>query len=120
MIGYPPCQPFSVFGSQKGMGDARDGFPIFINAIKQIQSKEFLFENVRSWAYSHKWYFDLIKAGPSKLGYIIDFRCLNAVNYGVPQNRERSSSTVGIPIGFENQGNILLPTKSSKATICGS
>lgn len=89
VIGGPPCQPFSVFGNQKGMGDARDGFPIFIDAIKQIQPKVFMFENVRNLAYSHKWYFDLIKDALSKLGYIIDFRCLNAVNYGVPQNRER-------------------------------
>lgn len=89
VIGGPPCQPFSVFGNQKGMEDARDGFPIFIDAIKQIQPKVFMFENVRNLAYSHKWYFDLIKDALSKLGYIIDFRCLNAVNYGVPQNRER-------------------------------
>lgn len=89
VIGGPPCQPFSVFGNQKGMEDARDGFPIFIDAIKRIQPKVFLFENVRNLAYSHKWYFDLIKDALSKLGYIIDFRCLNAVNYGIPQNRER-------------------------------
>lgn len=89
VIGGPPCQPFSVFGNQKGMEDARDGFPIFIDAIKQIQPKVFLFENVRNLAYSHKWYFDLIKDELSELGYIIVFRCLNAVNYGVPQNRER-------------------------------
>lgn len=89
VIGGPPCQPFSVFGNQMGMEDARDGFPIFIDAIKQIQPKVFLFENVRNLAYSHKWYFDLIRDELGKLGYIIDFKCLNAVNYGVPQNRER-------------------------------
>ena len=89
VIGGPPCQPFSVFGNQKGMEDARDGFPIFIDAIKQIQPKVFLFENVRNLAYSHKWYFDLIREALGKLGYIIDYKCLNAVNYGVPQNRER-------------------------------
>ncbi len=89
VIGGPPCQPFSVIGNQKGMEDARDGFPIFIDAIKRIQPKVFLFENVRNLAYSHKWYFDLIVKELAKLGYIIDFKCLNAVNYGVPQNRER-------------------------------
>lgn len=89
VIGGPPCQPFSVFGNQKGMEDARDGFPIFIDAIRRIQPKVFLFENVRNLAYSHKWYFDLIKDALGKLGYIIEFKCLNAVNYGVPQNRER-------------------------------
>lgn len=89
VIGGPPCQPFSVFGNQKGMEDARDGFPIFIDAIKQIQPKVFLFENVRNLAYSHKWYFDIIRTELCKLGYIIEYRCVNAVNYGVPQNRER-------------------------------
>ena len=89
IIGGPPCQPFSVFGNQKGMDDARDGFPIFIDAVKRLQPKMFLFENVRNLAYSHRWYFDLIRTALSKLGYIIDFKCLNAVDYGVPQNRER-------------------------------
>lgn len=89
VIGGPPCQPFSVFGSQKGMEDARDGFPIFIDAIRQTHPKVFLFENVRNLAYSHKWYFDLIRDELGKLGYIIDFKCINAANYGVPQNRER-------------------------------
>lgn len=89
VIGGPPCQPFSVFGNQKGMEDARDGFPIFIDAIRQIRPKVFLFENVRNLAYSHKWYFELIKESLGKLGYIIDYRCMNAVNHGVPQNRER-------------------------------
>src|SRR5687767_10808812 len=32
VIGGPPCQPFSVGGHQKGIEDARDGFPIFIDA----------------------------------------------------------------------------------------
>lgn len=89
LIGGPPCQPFSVFGNQKGMEDARDGFPIFIDAVKQIQPKVFLFENVRNLAFSHKWYFDLIRNELGKLGYFIDFKCINAVDYGVPQNRER-------------------------------
>ncbi len=89
VIGGPPCQPFSTFGNQKGMDDARDGFPVFIDAIKRVRPKVFLFENVRNLAYSHRWYFDLIKDALGKLGYLIDFRCLNAVDYGVPQNRER-------------------------------
>lgn len=89
IIGGPPCQPFSVFGNQKGMEDARDGFPIFIDAVRRVQPKVFLFENVRNLAYSHKWYFELIKDELSKLGYIVEHKCMNAVNYGVPQNRER-------------------------------
>ncbi len=89
IIGGPPCQPFSVRGSQKGMKDARDGFPIFIDAVKRVQPKVFLFENVRNLMFSHKWYLELILAELRNLGYILEMRCLNAVNYGVPQNRER-------------------------------
>lgn len=111
VIGGPPCQPFSVFGNQKGMEDARDGFPIFIDAIKQIQPKVFLFENVRNLAYSHKWYFDLIKDALGKLGYIIEYKCLNAVNYGIPQNRERI-----IVVGHRSSFRYPLPHKK-KVTV---
>lgn len=89
IIGGPPCQPFSVRGKQRGMKDARDGFPIFIDAVKRLRPKVFLFENVRNLMFSHKWYLDLILAELRKLGYIVEAQCLNAVSYGVPQNRER-------------------------------
>ncbi len=89
IIGGPPCQPFSVFGNQKGIEDARDGFPIFIDAVARVKPKLFLFENVRNLAYSHKWYLNLIISSLKSLGYAIEFKTLNAVNFGVPQNRER-------------------------------
>lgn len=89
IIGGPPCQPFSVRGNQRGMQDARDGFPIFIDAVKRVQPKLFMFENVRNLMHSHKWYLDLILAELRKLGYLVEMKCMNAVDYGVPQNRER-------------------------------
>jgi DNA (cytosine-5)-methyltransferase 1 len=89
VIGGPPCQPFSVGGKQKGIEDARDGFPIFIDAVKKLRPRIFMFENVRGLLYTNKWYFDLILNELRKLGYLIDFKLLNAVNFGVPQNRER-------------------------------
>lgn len=89
VIGGPPCQPFSVRGKQQGMQDARDGFPIFIDAIRRINPRIFMFENVRNLAYSHKWYLNLILDSLRELGYLVEFCCLNAVDYGVPQNRER-------------------------------
>jgi len=89
IIGGPPCQPFSVGGHQRGMEDARDGFPIFIDAVKRLQPKVFMFENVRGLLYSNKWYFELILEELQKLGYLVDYKLLNAVHHGVPQNRER-------------------------------
>ena len=89
VIGGPPCQPFSRFGNQKGMEDARDGFPIFIDAVKRLQPKVFLFENVANILGRHKWYLDLVVEELRKLDYIVEYQILNAVNYGVPQNRQR-------------------------------
>ncbi|WP_118976724.1 DNA cytosine methyltransferase [Taibaiella koreensis] len=89
IIGGPPCQPFSVGGKQKGIDDTRNGFPIFIDAIKQVKPKVFLFENVRGLLYANKWYFEIVLEQLKSLGYTIEFKLLNAVQYGVPQNRER-------------------------------
>ncbi|MDX2306344.1 MAG: DNA cytosine methyltransferase [Microscillaceae bacterium] len=89
VIGGPPCQPFSVGGHQKGLDDERNGFPVFIHVIKQVKPKAFMFENVRGMLYSNKWYLDQIIKELQKEGYLIDYKLLNAVNFGVPQNRER-------------------------------
>lgn len=89
VIGGPPCQPFSVGGNQNGIHDSRNGFPFFIDAIKKIRPKVFMFENVRGLLYSNKWYLELIIQELESLGYKTNCRLLNAVNYGVPQNRER-------------------------------
>lgn len=89
IIGGPPCQPFSRFGNQMGIEDARDGFPVFIDAVKRLQPKVFLFENVANLLGRHKWYFELIVNSLKALGYNVAYSILNAVDYGVPQNRER-------------------------------
>jgi len=89
VIGGPPCQPFSVGGNQNGIHDSRNGFPFFIDAIRKVKPKVFLFENVRGLLYSNRWYLELIVEELESLGYKTNFQLLNAVNYGVPQNRER-------------------------------
>lgn len=89
IIGGPPCQPFSVGGHQLGLKDSRDGFPIFISAVERLQPEIWLFENVRGVLYSNRWYFDQILSALKALNYVVEVRLLNAVNYGVPQNRER-------------------------------
>jgi DNA (cytosine-5)-methyltransferase 1 len=89
IIGGPPCQPFSVGGHQKGMDDGRNGFPAFINAVRKVKPKLWLFENVRGMFYANKWYLDEIISELENEGYTVEYKLLNAVNFGVPQNRER-------------------------------
>jgi DNA (cytosine-5)-methyltransferase 1 len=89
IIGAPPCQPFSVGGYQSGLRDSRDGFPIFLDAIKSYKPDLALFENVRGLLYRNKLYFEEIVSILRELGYIVEWDILNAANYGVPQRRER-------------------------------
>lgn len=89
IIGGPPCQPFSVGGHQHGLIDSRDGFPVFIAAVTKFSPEIWLFENVRGLLYRNKWYLNEILQVLRNLGYIVDVKVLNALDYGVPQNRER-------------------------------
>jgi DNA (cytosine-5)-methyltransferase 1 len=89
VIGGPPCQPFSVGGHQNGIRDARDGFPAFISAVEQAQPDIWMFENVRGLMYRNKDYLDVIIQALEALGYVVEFKLLNAVDHGVAQNRER-------------------------------
>ena len=89
IIGGPPCQPFSVGGHQLGTADERNGFPVFLEAVKRLKPELCLFENVRGLLYANKWYFEKIVQALAQLGYQVDYQLINAVDYGVPQNRER-------------------------------
>lgn len=90
VIGGPPCQPFSRFGfgHQKGRNDIRNGFPAFIDAVERLQPRVFLFENVRGLLDS-KGYFDVVLADLRNMDYVVEYRLMNAYDYGVPQMRER-------------------------------
>lgn len=112
VIGGPPCQPFSVGGNQDGVNDPRNGFPIFIDAIRQVKPRVFMFENVRGLLYSNKWYFDYVLEELKDLGYQIEYQLLNAVNFGIPQNRERL-----VVVGHNSK--FTFPEKESKKVTVG-
>lgn len=89
LIGGPPCQPFSVIGNQNGLSDSRNGFPVFIEAVRRLDPEVFIFENVRGLLYRSKPYFDSVLQKLKALGYVIEYQLVNAADYGVPQRRER-------------------------------
>lgn len=45
--GGPPCQPFSIGGKHKGHRDERDMFPEAARAVRELQPKAFILENVK-------------------------------------------------------------------------
>lgn len=45
--GGPPCQPFSLGGKHGGHEDRRNMFPHAVRAVREIQPKAFIFENVK-------------------------------------------------------------------------
>lgn len=86
-----PCQAFSYAGKKLGFEDTRGTlFYEFARCIKETQPSLFMAENVRG-LISHdngRTLATIIDIFES-LGYKVQKKLLNAVNYGVPQKRER-------------------------------
>ncbi len=117
--GGPPCQPFSIGGKHRAMGDRRNLFPEAARVVREIQPRAFVFENVKGLTrQTFAKYFNYIllqlsypdvvcreqedwidhlsrlerirtKGSEPDLNYRVVTRLLNAADYGVPQKRER-------------------------------
>jgi DNA (cytosine-5)-methyltransferase 1 len=85
-----PCPPFSVAGKQLGDKDERNLFPAALRLIDEIQPKAVMIENVRGFLSAvFEDYRKHLKEQLRKLGYEVDWRLLNASDFGVPQLRPR-------------------------------
>lgn len=119
LAGGPPCQPFSLGGVAKGDEDRRNMFPELFRAVREIQPKAVICENVRGLLRpSFKPYFDYIlrelglpflerdpatswethdatlrgtsiSAVDPAKRYDVIMSPVNAADYGVPQIRNR-------------------------------
>ena len=92
IIGGPPCQGFSLKGKNRGLDDERNFlFREYLNLVKEIKPEVFIIENVKNILNSSNHYFrDEILKEIENLGYIVNCGVINAMNYGVPQSRERA------------------------------
>lgn len=119
IAGGPPCQPFSLGGKHKGVSDQRDMFPYACKAISKCMPKAFIFENVKGllresfgeyFAYILKqlenprvrkisgetWQDHYQRIVTTKVEtahrgqkYRVEYRLVDAADYGIPQRRER-------------------------------
>ncbi|MCX6358278.1 MAG: DNA (cytosine-5-)-methyltransferase [Armatimonadetes bacterium] len=86
-----PCQPFSIIGASRGFEDTRG--TLFFEIARILESKRpsvFVLENVKQLAgHDGGRTLDRILRVLSDLNYNVDYRVLNALDFGLPQKRER-------------------------------
>lgn len=86
-----PCQAFSISGKQRGFEDSRGTlFFDVARIVKEKKPKIVFMENVKNFAtHNGGKTLEVVKATMEKLGYVFRQKVLNAIDYGIPQNRER-------------------------------
>lgn len=92
VFGGPPCQGFSLMG-QRMLDDSRNLLvKEFVRLVAELKAKTFVFENVKGLTVGkHRMFLDALIDAFGEAGYRVQvpWRVLNALNYGVPQDRQR-------------------------------
>ena len=87
-----PCQPFSIIGRKQGFADPRG--TLFFEMLRFIRARRprgIILENVKQLATADKGnVLKRITDELDALGYDVDKRILNALDFGLPQKRERT------------------------------
>lgn len=104
VIGGPPCQSYSTLGKRR-MDDRANLFMQYKRVLNILKPKAFIFENVVGILSMDKGnLFKQVQEEFEELGYSLKHKVLNAVDYGVPQQRERV-----ILVGFQGENNYEYP-----------
>ncbi|MCM1578266.1 MAG: DNA cytosine methyltransferase [Ruminococcus sp.] len=107
LLGGFPCQAFSIIGKKEGFANETCGTLFFDieRILKEKKPPAFMLENVRNLtAHDGGKTFIIIKEHLEGLGYHVYAKVLNALDYGVPQKRERI-----IIVGFLDNVNFTFP-----------
>lgn len=92
VVGGPPCIDFSIAGKNIG-ARGRHGrlSKVFVDRICQLRPTFFVLENVAGMARTkkHRAHLKRLENKLEAAGYRVDWRVLNALELGVPQDRER-------------------------------
>lgn len=87
-----PCQAFSIIGKKEGFENETCGTLFFDieRILREKMPRAFMLENVRNLTAHDKGNtFKVIISHLEALGYNVYAKVLNALDYGVPQKRER-------------------------------
>lgn len=92
VFGGPPCQGFSLIGHRM-LDDPRNHLVRdFVRLVAELDAEAFVLENVRGLTVGrHQEFLGSVVGAFRELGYAVQlpWRILNAMNYGVPQDRQR-------------------------------
>jgi len=103
-----PCQAFSIIGKKEGFANETSGTLFFDieRILEEKKPKAFMLENVRNLtAHDEGKTFTVIRKHLAALGYHVFHKILNALDYGLPQKRERI-----IIVGFLDNVNFKFPS----------
>lgn len=91
IIGGPPCQGFSTLG-KRFIDDPRNKlFKEYVRIVNEIKPKFFVMENVSGiLSMEGGKVLENILESFKNIGYKLEYKLLNAAEYGVPQQRERT------------------------------
>jgi len=91
LTGGFPCQPFSSAGKKRGIKDPRGTlFNQVVEALRRCKPKFFVLENVKRLLTMERGvHFATILAALAELDYLVEWRLINAMNFGLAQNRLR-------------------------------
>lgn len=118
LLGGFPCQAFSIIGKKEGFANETCGTLFFDieRILKEKRPPAFMLENVKNLtAHDGGNTFKIIKDHLEKLNYHVYSKVLNALDYGVPQKRERI-----IIVGFLDDVKFTFPEpipNSKRATL---
>ncbi len=90
VVGGPPCQGYSTVGT-RDVNDPRNHLYLeYCRVVERVKPDFFVLENVKGLTTLAGGAFrdDIIKRF-GELGYTVEYKIVNAANYGVPQNRLR-------------------------------
>lgn len=105
VVGGPPCQSYSTLGKRRN-DERANLFMQYKRILGILQPRAFVFENVTGMLSMNKGQlFRRIQSEFEELGYDLKHEILDAVDFGVPQHRERV-----ILVGTKGKNRFVYPT----------